>query len=139
MANRGQQQYVVVTKQRKKSGCLGSMFHLFVGVFTFGLWPATVWLWHAIGPRRKEVARVYGLPAVAPGQYGQYPPQPYQPPYAPPPRAYPPPSAQPWNQPPMPQRPPYTAPPPNPPTVPYPEQEPPPDDPWDTGTMRRRS
>lgn len=138
---RGQQQYVVVTKQRKKSGCLGGIFHLFVGLFTFGIWPAMVWVWHLVGPRRKEVSTVYAPTPPAP--------QPEV-------RHYIPPSSQPWNQPPTqpqpqhrtqwnepPQPPPYAPPPsqqaPQPPYQAPPPGQQPPGDPWDTGGMRRRS
>lgn len=128
MAGRGQQQYVVVTKQRKKSGCIGGMFHLFVGLFTFGLWPAMVWISHLIGPKRKEVSTVYAPAIPAQDPYGQ-----------PQVRHYIPPGSQPWNQPtaPAPQPPPRATQPPY--RVPPPVQQQPPDDPWSSGQMRRRS
>jgi len=82
---RNQQQYVMVTKQRQKSGCVAGFFHLIGGIFTLGMWPMMVWLSHLIGPRRKQITHVYGQPPGAPQQqYGQpqgyYPPQWQQPP-----------------------------------------------------------
>lgn len=114
-----QPQYVVITKQRKKSGCIGGIFHLIGGLFTLGLWPLMVWLSHLIGPKRKEVATVYGP----------------TPPAQPDVRSYVPPSSQPWNQPTQQQPNPQATQPPHQ----WPPQQQPPDDPWDTGNMRRRS
>lgn len=75
---RGQPQYTMVTKQRRKSGCLAGMFHLIGGIFTLGMWPLLVWLTHLFGPKRKaEVTRVYGPPQTPPQQ--PYPPQGYYP------------------------------------------------------------
>lgn len=77
---RGQPQYTMVTKQRRKSGCVAGFFHLIGGIFTFGMWPLFVWLAHMIGPKRKaEVTRVYGPPQIDQQTYppqGYYPPQP---------------------------------------------------------------
>lgn len=176
--SRGQQQYVMVTKERRKSGCVGGCFHAVLGIFTFGMWPAMVWLAHLIGPKKKTgVTKVYGSAQAQPqpyppAPYGYYPPPqltaeqqqweqwkqlpgqaPQQgygpPPAAPYPQQQPYPPQQPPQQPPggqWPQQPPaYPAPPAQqPPTQPYTIGQPPgaqpepPEDPWDTGQMRRR-
>lgn len=77
---RGQPQYMMVTKQRRKSGCFAGMLHLIGGIFTLGMWPLMVWLTHRIGPKRKQVTYGYG-PQVQ--QY--YPPQQPAPHYGQPP------------------------------------------------------
>ena len=70
----------MVTKQRRKSGCIGGFFHLIGGIFTLGMWPLLVWLTHLLGPKRKQVTHVYGPPQMPPQQpyspQGYYPPQP---------------------------------------------------------------
>lgn len=135
---------VMVTKERKKTGCTGGCLHGIMTIFTGGIWllvgPPLHWLFHRIGPRKKTVTRAYGPPPP----YSQ-PPQPaYAPPgYQPPPAPYPPyaevppqQQPQPWQQPgqPRPQYPPRQQ------TTHYgPPPETPPDDPRDTGGMRRRS
>ncbi|HMH76901.1 MAG TPA: hypothetical protein VK547_09775, partial [Candidatus Udaeobacter sp.] len=91
MGNRNMQ-YVAVTKERKKTGCLGVAGHGCLTVFTGGIWlligPPMHWLWHLIGPRKKSVTRAYG-PGV-------------QQPAAPPPQPYPGPPQQPYAQQPLP-------------------------------------
>lgn len=84
---RGQPQYTMVTKQRRKSGCLASIFHLIGGLFTLGVWPLFVWLTHLFGPKQKQVARVYGPPQQPyPPQYGYGQPPPQLPPATYPPQ-----------------------------------------------------
>lgn len=51
--------YTMITRQRRKSGCLAGMFHLVAGMLTLGVWPLLVWLAHRIGPGRRQVTHVY--------------------------------------------------------------------------------
>lgn len=61
---RGQQQYVAVTKERKRVGFFGMSVHAVLTVATLGLWlligPVVHWLWHLVGPKKKVVTREYG-------------------------------------------------------------------------------
>jgi hypothetical protein len=148
---RGKPEYVMVTKERRKSGCIVGFFHLIGGMLTLGVWPIMVWVSHRLGPKRKTgVTRVYRAsepPQVA-YPYAQPPaaPQPYYPP-APAPQPYP---QQPYiGHPAYQDRPSFRPAAPAPiqysagqPPQPDAPVEPPPqgpdDDPWDRPTMRRR-
>lgn len=63
-------QYTIVTKHRRRSGCLAGLFHAAGGVLTLGAWPLLVWLAHRAGPKRRQVTHVYAEQPPQPVQSG---------------------------------------------------------------------